>query len=74
MREILPGNPTEAGPDTRNEPPMTWKDMMQHAEEECFFSRRRHDPDTKEGKRLLLKAIFAAQEYLTSAAEAINGR
>ena len=74
MREILPGNPTEAGPESRPEPPMTYKDFMQNAEEECFFSRRRYDPEVPVEKALLLKAIFDAQEYLTSAAEAINGR
>ncbi len=74
MREILPGNPTEAGPESRNEPPMTFIDMMQNAEEECFFSRRRYDPSIPAEKVLLLKAIFDAQEYLTSAAEAINAR
>ncbi len=72
MREILPGNPTESGPDARPEPPMTYKDFMQNAEEECFFSRRRYDPGVPVEKALLLKALFDAQEYITSAVEAVN--
>jgi hypothetical protein len=71
--ETLPGDPTEAGPDTRNtEPPMQWDDYMMYAEEESCFARRRHRANSKADRRLLVEAIDRAQVFLESAKAALN--
>jgi hypothetical protein len=74
--EILPGNPTEAGPDTRgNEPPPAWDDWMMYAEEDLCFARRRYRASgTKEDRRKLIEAIERAETFLISAKAAINAR
>jgi hypothetical protein len=71
--ESLPGNPTDAGPDTRNnEPPPAWDDLMMFAEEESCFARRRHRANTKEGRRFLVEAIDRAEAFLAAAKEALG--
>ncbi len=67
MREILPGNPTEAGPESRNEPEPDVKDLMRDVEEELCFARRNFGIRTVEDMRKLAEAIESAQEKLQSA-------
>jgi hypothetical protein len=75
MPEILPGDPTEAGPDTRNnEPPPDWDDLMMFAEEETCFARQRHRASTKDDRRMLIEAIDRALVFLTDAKGVLNAR
>ena len=72
MREILPGNPSDAGPDARsNEPPPSYDDLMMFAEEESCFARRRHRANSSEGRRQLLEAIYRGKQFFDDAERAI---
>ncbi len=69
----LPGDPTEAGPDTRIDvPDPEWDDFMMFAAEELNFSRYRHRASTNEDRRLNIQAICRAEAFLASAKEALQ--
>jgi len=71
----LPGNPSDAGPDTRNtEPEPEWDDLLMYAEEETCFARRRHRANTPDDRRLLVEAIMRAESFLESAKAALHAR
>ena len=72
--ETLPGNPTDAGPDTRNEPPLQWSDCIMFAEEELCFARRRNTLKTRMEREALLTAIARAENLLADAKKVIRAR
>ncbi len=72
MPETLPGDPTEAGPDTRVAAVRNWEDEMEDAEEESRFARHRHRATTPEGRRQLLEAICRAEEFFAAAKESLR--
>ncbi len=66
--ETLPGNPTDAGPDTRsNEPPPAWDDCMIFAEDATANSRRARRVATSEDIKAQLDAIHLSREWLLEA-------
>ncbi len=68
MRESLPGDPTEAGPDYRHDiPEPDYDELMSYSEEETNFYRRRYRANTPEGRRKLIEAIMRAESFLDSA-------
>ncbi len=68
MRESLPGDPTEAGPDYRHDiPEPDYDDLMMYAEEETSFARRRNRANTPAGRMQLVLAIMRAESFLDSA-------
>lgn len=71
MPETLPGDPTEAGPDSQSsrdngEPDPDYKDLIMFAEEETCFARQRYFANTSDGRRHLLEAIYRAKAFLDS--------
>ncbi len=71
----LPGDPTEAGPDTRNiQPDPEWDDLMIFAGEELQFSRHRFRAKTADDRRQIVEAIMRAESFLMSAKEALRAR
>jgi predicted Zn-dependent protease len=78
MSESLPGNPTDAGPDTRKrvivEAYPDWWDLMVEAEEELCFSRRRGSTHTIAERAFLRAHIDKAIDFLQQAKEAINAK
>ncbi len=68
MPETLPGNPTDAGPDTRrDEPPPDVKDLMIYAEDISARARRDFGLQTVADRRAIVTAIDEAIERLQEA-------
>ncbi len=73
-RETLPGDPTEAGPDTRrSEPPPAWDDWMIYAEEELWQARRLWRAGTREDRLRHIAACDSAIAKLEAAKEVLRG-
>jgi hypothetical protein len=74
MPEILPGNPTEAGPDTHkiDEPEPDWDDLMCFAREELQFAQTRYRANTYQDRRQLILAIMRAKAFLDSAKDELK--
>lgn len=73
MPETLPGDPTEAGPDSRIDgPEPDWDDFMCYAREELQFAQTRHRARTPQDRTQLILAIMRAESFLDSAKDELK--
>ncbi len=74
MRESLPGNPTEAGPDNRIRAiaDKDWRDLMTYSIEDTQFAVRRGSCQTAEDRSMLRVKIARAEIMLHDADEIIK--
>lgn len=73
--ETLPGNPSEAGPDNRQQAiaENDWHDLMTYSREETQFALVRYGARTREDRRQLREAIARATQLLADADKILKG-